>query len=199
MSRQQLLEQLILGWFENIFHRVIVFRDIHRLDGKELFDDHPLDLNWGWNLVPYLGTGTFSLDRAFASIRDMLTLVRGFDGGAQTYVPNQPFSDLVRMRHMYGYWVHTGAPCVLNYRDQPPPPDQPPVTAKPAEPVVTEDGIIPTPEWMDLIKLSFTWVPVSGLTLTSWYQIKLVENRFNEGGNDNTFHAIGVSGVWKLF
>jgi hypothetical protein len=56
-----------------------------------------------------------------------------------------------------------------------------------------------TAEWTDQIQLSFHWVPVHDLMLSTWYRIKSVTNRYNEAGENFLFHYIGMSGIWKIF
>jgi hypothetical protein len=140
------------------------FSDLHTLDGEhgywirmsqaadltvygmQMYDDTPIDLDLGWNLVAYLPAAPMSTETALASCLDVVDVVRGFDRGAQTYVPGSQFSDLNKMLFRHGYWIHTNGPSVLSYRSDAP--DTP--VARPASKVVADGGPVPTPAWMDI-------------------------------------------------
>jgi hypothetical protein len=165
------------------------FNDLHALDGfhgywlridepgdlvvygSRLYDDVPVPVKAGWNLVSYLPAIPFGPDRALAGILNLVTIAGGFDAGAQTYVPGSPLSDLLEMRPGLGYWLHVSAPADLVYRagalgTAP--------IAKPASPEIAylpegQPGQpIPTRAWMDLYgTLSIEGRPVQPGTVVS--------------------------------
>ncbi|MBN1937626.1 MAG: right-handed parallel beta-helix repeat-containing protein, partial [Anaerolineae bacterium] len=121
-------------------------------------DDTPIQLYEGWNLVSYLPDRTLPITQALESISGAYDIVRGFDGGALTYMPAQPqYSDLTELEPGYAYWIKIktgqGAP-VLTY----PGADTPIMlllgageSATPAQPqgVASADFFSPTTEWTD--------------------------------------------------
>lgn len=121
-------------------------------------DDTPIQLYEGWNLVSYLPDRTLPITEALESIGGAYEMVRGFDGGALTYMPAQPqFSDLTELEPGYAYWIKIktgqGAP-VLTY----PGADTPLLLLLdadgldgPAQPqgVASADFFSPTTEWTD--------------------------------------------------
>jgi len=56
-----------------------------------------------------------------------------------------------------------------------------------------------TAEWTNLIQLTFRWTPFTALRLETWYRLEHVTNRYNESGEDELYHALGVSGVWTIY
>jgi hypothetical protein len=112
--------------------------------GGRIHDDAPMQLDRGWNLVGFLPSGGAMPEDALKSILPVLTTVGGFDGGARTFVPGEPFSDLRMMEFGRGYWMHVTMPAVLTYRGAEPMP----LGKIAAE--VTTDGPVPTREWMDI-------------------------------------------------
>jgi len=111
--------------------------------GSRLYDDVPLVLRAGWNLISYLPTTALSPERALVSIHDRLSVGGGFDVGAQTYVPGSPFNDLSEMMPGHGYWLYLTAGGTLNYRGG----TSPPMTKEAA--CVVESQPVPTREWTD--------------------------------------------------
>ena len=121
-------------------------------------DDTPIQLYEGWNLVSYLPDRTLPITKALESISGAYDMVRGFDGGALTYMPAQPeFSDLTVLEPGYAYWIKIktgqGAP-VLTY----PGADTPvlllremddPAAASAPQGVASADFFSPTTEWTD--------------------------------------------------
>jgi hypothetical protein len=111
--------------------------------GGRIHDDAPMQLERGWNLVSFLPGGAVAPEEALRSILPALTTVGGFDNGAQTYVPGEPFSDLRMMQYGRGYWMHMRMPALLTYRG---------AELMPLAKVATEvvEGPVPTREWMDV-------------------------------------------------
>ena len=115
--------------------------------GTRVFDDVPMDLLQGWNLVSYLPTTELAPERAFAGILDEVRVVGGFNGGAETFVPGESFNDLDAMQYGCGYWVYLHNPARHVYRAMPLSED----AQLPARMARTaEDPVIPTSQWMDI-------------------------------------------------
>lgn len=120
-------------------------------------DDTPIQLYEGWNLVSYLPDRTLPITKALESISGDYEIVRGFDGGALTYMPAAPaYSDLTEMEPGYAYWIKIktgyGAP-ILTYpgADTPVMMAVAPSPMTPALPlgVMSADFFSPTTEWTD--------------------------------------------------
>jgi hypothetical protein len=132
------------------------------LSGVRVHDDTPLQLNAGWNLAPYLSAADREVEDALASIHEAIAVVGGFHGGAATYVPDSPFSDLTSLKYGDGYWMYLNSPATLNYRGESM--DMP--MARPVRETVSTDIPVPTREWMDIygaITLNTESIPVGSI------------------------------------
>ncbi|HNT74577.1 MAG TPA: hypothetical protein PKH77_06125 [Anaerolineae bacterium] len=125
------------------------------LDYEPARDDTPIQLYEGWNLVSYLPDRTLPVTQALESISGAYEIVRGFDGGALTYMPAQPqYSDLTELEPGYAYWIKIktgyGAP-VLTYRGADTPVRMAVDLTTPDAPqgVTSADFFSPTTEWTD--------------------------------------------------
>jgi len=87
------------------------------VSGAAIYDNTPIPLAAGWNLVSYLPNAALPITEALASIAGQYTRVQGFhDGAGVTYDPARPqFSDLLELRPGHGYWIKMSSSGTLVY------------------------------------------------------------------------------------
>ena len=73
---------------------------------------HPINLNSGWNLIPYYPENTLSVDVAMQSISSYVQEVKYLD---QVYFPGSINNTLNQMEPGKGYWVKVSQDCNLIY------------------------------------------------------------------------------------
>jgi len=88
-----------------------------RVVGEKLAEDHPIELDAGWNLVSYLPRQPLAVADALQSIDGKYTVVLGYDQGALSYYPDidPSFNTLREMKPMFGYWIKMVQAGTLQY------------------------------------------------------------------------------------
>ena len=54
-------------------------------------------------------------------------------------------------------------------------------------------------QWTNNITLSGYWTIIKNLTISTWYRLRIVKNRYNIEGDDFIFHYVGTNVVWKVY
>jgi hypothetical protein len=87
------------------------------VEGTRVSAGTPLELRPGWNYVSFLPEDDLPIAQALQTIDGLYIEVRGFDGGAQTYIPVLlPYMNtLSTMRPGKGYMIRMLEPGVLTY------------------------------------------------------------------------------------